>query len=190
MSRRAWRSFDRGHRVTKGQGARARAGRISPLAATVQGQLGRARDVHQLPERDADGYCRAEGVRAVSGCRGQASRWNSSRRNHLSVRVRMRPCVIAGNRYRWKKVRPKRIPLRRSVFRISRQSWLASRDSWASLICSRSRSTVKARIYLIRFHYLPSTHQAFRSASVCLRVGCKSRLPRVVTAYGESQING
>jgi hypothetical protein len=40
MSRRAWRSFDRGHRVTKGQGARARAGRISPLAPLFKASWG------------------------------------------------------------------------------------------------------------------------------------------------------
>jgi hypothetical protein len=46
----------------------------------------------------------------------------------------------------WKKVRSKWIPSRRSVFRISLQHWRASLDSWVSSICSRSPSTVKAKI--------------------------------------------
>src|SRR5437016_407182 len=63
-----------------------------------------------------------------------------------SVRIWTRHHVKVGTATEWKKVRSKWIRSSRSVFRISPQHWRASRDSWASLICSRLRNTVKARI--------------------------------------------
>src|ERR1039458_3340917 len=48
-------------------------------------------------------------------------------------------------RSEWTKVRSRWIRSSQSVFRISLGSWRASRVSWASWICSRWRSTVKAR---------------------------------------------
>src|SRR5260370_8950028 len=46
----------------------------------------------------------------------------------------------------WKKARSRWIRSRHSVFRISLQSWRASRVSLVSSICSRSLSMVKAKI--------------------------------------------